>query len=110
MEDRLEVLDLICNRAISAGNPDLQEYLTLRVRYHRTIADFESKLTRLREKGHLLRDLEKGVVHFVGRRGGEQVLLCWREGEPEISHWHSLRGKGGDNEDQRQHIEKHEEF
>ena len=90
LEDRLEVLDLICSRAVSSENPDVQEYLALRVRYHRKISEFEGMLSSLEAQGYLLRDLDKGVVHFPARRGKQDVLLCWTEGEREIRHWHPL--------------------
>jgi hypothetical protein len=110
LEDRLDVLDLICNRSVTSENPDLQEYLTCRARYHRTIGQFEAALARLESKGYLIRDLEKGVVHFIGRRGGQQVLLCWREGEPDIAHWHPLHGANVPDERRRKRIENRDEF
>lgn len=110
MERRLEVLNLICDREVSADNADLQEYLSCRARYHRTIGEFRATLTRLEEKGYLVRDLEKGVVHFIGRRAGQHVLLCWREGEPEIRHWHPLRSHGLPDERGRKKIENLDEF
>jgi len=109
MEDRLEVLDLICSRAISPDNPDLQEYLSLRLRYHRAVSELDDRLRQLAAKGYLLRDLDKGVVHFRGRRAGKRVFLCWREGEAEISHWHA-RGQESAGEDQRQRIDEHDDF
>jgi hypothetical protein len=104
VEDRLEILDLICNRSVASKNPDLQEYLSTRVRYHRKITEFETMLLHLEGGGFLLRDLEKGVVHFAGRKGGKTVLLCWREGEKKISHWHALEGESTD-EDTRRRID-----
>ena len=76
MEDRLEILDLICNRSVASENPDLQEYLNDKVKYHRKITEFEGMLLHLEEEGYLLRDLDKGVVHFVGRKDGKTILLC----------------------------------
>jgi len=110
LEDRLEVLNLICNRSVTSENPDLQEYLTCRARYHRTIGEFEAALGHLERKGYLIRDLEKGVVHFAGRRDGREVLLCWREGEPDISHWHPQPGRGAPDERRRRRIDDRDEF
>jgi hypothetical protein len=109
VEDRLEILDLICNRSVASRNPDLQEYLGTRVKYHRKITEFETLLLRLEEAGVLLRDLERGIVHFAGRKDGQVVLLCWREGEKKISHWHALDGESTD-EDTRRRIENLEDF
>jgi hypothetical protein len=105
MEERLEVLDLICNRAVTAGNADLQEYLALKIRYHQRISEFEGILQQMETEGHLLRDLDKGVVHFISRRGSDDVLLCWTEGEDTITHWHALEDSRPTSEDRRLEIE-----
>ena len=109
-EGRLEILDLICNRSVTTENPDLQEYLSLKVKYHRTISKFEGILRHLENAGYLLRDLDKGVVHFRSRREGKSVLLCWKEGEDKISHWHALDGNRLPKEDHRRQIESADEF
>jgi hypothetical protein len=104
-ESRLSILDLICDRAVSSENPDLREYLSLKVQYHRRIHEFEEMLGHLQTEGYLLRDLDKGVVHFVSRRGTEDVLLCWTEGESEVSHWHEIGEDGLPDEKRRFDIE-----
>jgi hypothetical protein len=44
----------------------------------------------------VLRDLERGLVDFPSMREGEEVYLCWEEGEAEIGYWHDLEsGYGG---------------
>jgi hypothetical protein len=110
MERRLEVLGLICNRTVASDNPDLQEYLKLKVRYHRRITEFEGLLSSMDTQGYLLRDLEKGVVHFLGRRGKEGVLLCWKEGEKNVSHWHAIEKNRLPEEANRREIESWDEF
>lgn len=106
LEDRLAVLELICDRAVAADNPDLREYLATKLRYHRKISEFEGMWQGLESEGYLLRDLEKGVVHFAARRGNEDVFLCWREGEARVSHWHAGEEAKPD-EDSRRDIDRH---
>lgn len=101
LEDRLAVLGLICDRAVAADNPDLREYLAMKLRYHRKISEFEGLWKALESEGYLLRDLEKGVVHFPSRRGKENVFLCWREGEARVSHWHTDEETRADEESRR---------
>jgi hypothetical protein len=36
----------------------------------------------------VLRDLERGLVDFPAIRDGQEVYLCWEEGEDEIGWWH----------------------
>jgi hypothetical protein len=45
-------------------------------------------LTELREREIVLRDLDRGLVDFPSMRDGEEVYLCWQEGEEQIGHWH----------------------
>ena len=45
-------------------------------------------LTELREREIVLRDLDRGLVDFPAVRDGEEVYLCWQEGEETIGYWH----------------------
>jgi hypothetical protein len=86
---RLDVLDLVCDRFVDERNPDLRQYLSAKVRYHRKIGQLHGILRELEAKGCYVQDLKGGVVHFAARRGDDPVLLCWREGEKEVLHWHA---------------------
>ena len=53
-------------------------------------------LGELQEMEIVLRDLERGLVDFPALRDGEEVYLCWEEGEDEIGYWHDQdSGYGG---------------
>ncbi|SRR5579884_718537 len=36
-----------------------------------------------------VKDPDTGLVDFPSRRGDEEVLLCWRVGEPSVEWWHT---------------------
>ena len=40
----------------------------------------------------VIRDLDRGLVDFPSVRDGEEVYLCWEEGEAEVGFWHGLEG------------------
>jgi hypothetical protein len=40
--------------------------------------------------GVQVQSLEEGLLDFPCLAGGEIVMLCWKMGEPGISHWHAL--------------------
>ncbi|MED1791594.1 DUF2203 domain-containing protein [Brevibacillus nitrificans] len=48
------------------------------------------RITRLLEKGVQVKDVDIGLFDFPAMINGEEVLLCWREGESEITHYHGL--------------------
>ncbi len=41
--------------------------------------------------GCVIKDLDRGLVDFLSRRGDDTVFLCWRLGEPSIRYWHGLK-------------------
>src|SRR5262249_35728898 len=49
--------------------------------------DYEEELKSLNVE---LKDHFTGLVDFRSWMDGREVYLCWRLGEPEVSHWHEL--------------------
>ncbi|PDO09360.1 MAG: cell division protein DivIVA [Candidatus Reconcilbacillus cellulovorans] len=39
-------------------------------------------------KGAQLKDIDMGLVDFPARLNGRDVLLCWKQGEPRVMHYH----------------------
>jgi hypothetical protein len=39
-----------------------------------------------------VKSIEPGLLDFPAMLGNREVLLCWREGELEISHYHDSEG------------------
>ncbi|MGD8451654.1 MAG: DUF2203 domain-containing protein [Phycisphaerae bacterium] len=42
--------------------------------------------------GCVLKDWAGGLVDFPAVHEGRRVWLCWRLGEPSVTHWHELEG------------------
>lgn len=40
--------------------------------------------------GIYIKDLDHGILDFLGKRDGQEVLLCWRFGEADINFWHDV--------------------
>jgi hypothetical protein len=38
--------------------------------------------------GIQIKDLDHGIIDFLGKRQGHEVFLCWRFGEDDIDFWH----------------------
>jgi hypothetical protein len=48
-------------------------------------------MEELEEIGAELKDYDLGLVDFPAELEGRRILLCWKLGENEITHWHEER-------------------
>ncbi len=68
----------------------------MRERYAAVTDHLSALREELEEIGCELKDYASGLVDFPARLDGRDVLLCWRMGEEQVSHWHELHaGFGG---------------
>lgn len=82
---KVEVLEL--DPADPAPLADLKRTLIERVR------EYERGWGAVEELGAVLKDERVGLVDFYGQVDGQFVWLCWKYGEPSITHYHAL-GEG----------------
>lgn len=63
----------------------------LRDRFQREIAvlasDYADIIDEIHELGVVVEDPDLGTVNFFSWVDGEEVVLSWQYGEPEINHW-----------------------
>lgn len=52
--------------------------------------ELQAGVAAFAEREIVLRDLDRGLVDFPAFREGEEVYLCWVDGEPDIGFWHDL--------------------
>jgi len=57
---------------------------------HKHTYEFFRILDQLNELGCTVKDLDEGLVDFPCRLNSRDVMLCWKEGEDRITHWHEL--------------------
>jgi hypothetical protein len=53
-------------------------------------AEVADSLSELEAIGVQVKDIAAGVVDFPYDLAGQTVLLCWKQGESSIRHWHAL--------------------
>lgn len=56
----------------------------------KSLQSTKETLAEIDSIGVHVQSLEDGLLDFPCLVGGETVLLCWKMGEPGISHWHGL--------------------
>lgn len=57
-----------------------------------TLARVAELLDKFKEWEIQIKDVATGLVDFPTMMQGEEALLCWRLGEPEVAYWHTLEG------------------
>lgn len=93
-EERLERAGVKVTRELLEGGngpasspPEVRES---RMRFRALYETLAETLQKVSELGGEVKDLDVGLVDFVGRRGKEDVLLCWKLGEKRVTHWHPV--------------------
>ena len=89
-ESRLEAMGVTPSREILSGededgSPSVRQSKALFRSYYEMMIE---ALGRVSDLGGQVKDLEIGLVDFPGRRGTDEICLCWKLGEKAVSHWH----------------------
>src|SRR5665213_1124613 len=61
-----------------------------RAQHDKAVQQVKDTLAEIDSIGVQVKDLEMGLLDFPCRLGDEVVLLCWKMGETEIRHWHTM--------------------
>ena len=70
-----------------AYQEELQE---MQVEFERSRGRMQEYLEELQRLGIELKDPYTGLVDFPSILDDHEVYLCWRLGEPAVTHWHEL--------------------
>ncbi len=57
---------------------------------HKLTYQFYRELLGLIESGAMVKDINKGLVDFYSYFKDREIFLCWKLGEPKITHWHEI--------------------
>jgi len=80
---RPEALPAIEQAALNGGNKLLGELAVHAMR-------LEEGVRGIMALGAVIKDIDAGLVDFIGLRNGREIFLCWRYGEETIGYWHEL--------------------
>lgn len=85
---RLEVI--LAGRDLKPGDPYAEELALVEAELDRDAIRLKGYIDELRELGVEPKGAVDGLVDFPSLMEGRLVFLCWKLGEPEITHWHEL--------------------
>ena len=66
----------------------LKDYKIKKQEFNKAIADFYRAMEEIEHSGAVVKSVEEGLLDFPSLRFGQEVWLCWKEGEDEIKFWH----------------------
>jgi hypothetical protein len=69
---------------------EAEEQVALREEVETLARQITDYLDELSAVGCVFKGFDDGLVDFFSRFDGRDVFLCWKLGEPEITHWHEL--------------------
>jgi hypothetical protein len=79
---------------IAAGNTaesgESDEQIQLRGEVDEIAQRINAYINELASVGCVFKGFEGGLVDFHSQLHGRDVYLCWRLGEPDVSHWHEI--------------------
>ncbi|MHA6481100.1 DUF2203 family protein [Paenibacillus sp. strain BS8-2] len=77
-------------RKVKAGHADQSDELLFEMEGQMDFMQLELQLYmgNFSRQGILLKMIQPGLIDFPAILGGEEVLLCWKEGEERITHYH----------------------
>ncbi len=79
--------ELLTGAARAAEEPALQAARELVTRLAEKISDY---LVELEQIGCVFKGFEAGLVDFYALKDDRLILLCWKQGEDHITHWHEV--------------------
>lgn len=69
---------------------DERERTTLLARAHERREEAEDLIQQIADHGVEVKGIDPALLDFPAQRHGQEVLLCWREGETRVAWWHPL--------------------
>lgn len=86
----MQLRDERAQRAEAVDSADRADELNRRI--ERQVERLTGLQEELDDVGCDLKDWRSGLVDFPALYHGRKVLLCWKLGESQVSHWHELDG------------------
>ncbi|MDQ6692132.1 MAG: DUF2203 domain-containing protein [Candidatus Dormibacteraeota bacterium] len=89
LQENARVADYKTSRPASGPEAE-KEYERARRAMHDAELELADAALRLERRGVSLKDAQVGLIDFYSYREGELIELCWKLGEPAVSHWHRI--------------------
>ncbi|MBS3128619.1 DUF2203 domain-containing protein [Candidatus Woesearchaeota archaeon] len=86
----IEIYDLIDVEFDDDNYTEHIRNLRINKQFHKLHYEFFTLLEAIEGTGAIVKDLDLGLIDFFSFHGTKEILLCWKIGEPKLSHWHEV--------------------
>ena len=85
-------LQAVTQRVMMLGGVlvDRQAIHLIKLRRDSSAERLKAAVRQIQETGCIIKDLDLGLIDFPTLFRGEEVYLCWKLGETDISFWHGV--------------------
>jgi len=90
VDQRRALSQLLAGREMDSDNPYHSELEEVQRQLDQDKARLQEYVVELKQLGIVPKDGLEGLVDFPALMNGRLVYLCWKLGEPEITHWHEI--------------------
>jgi hypothetical protein len=90
VERRQRLAMLTHGRELERGNPYADELAAIETEIEKDAIRLRGYVDELIELGVEPKSAMDGLVDFPSLMDGRVVFLCWKLGEPELTHWHEV--------------------
>lgn len=90
VERRQRLASFAKRKAAAANNPYADELQSMQQTLLDDAERLQDYIDELRRLGLEPKGAIEGLVDFPAMIDGKLVYLCWKLGEPEVTHWHEL--------------------
>lgn len=94
-EAKAQLDDLVTVYGEALGTPacpENDEWRRWKSAFQERREEIDDLITELARLGVQVKDVDQGLVDVYTDRAGSVVFLCWKMGEPEFGHWHTVEG------------------
>ena len=78
------------NDRFSLSDAHQEEIAQAQAEFERGQERMQEYERELRQLGVELKEYLTGLIDFPCWMNGREVYLCWRQGEPDVGHWHEV--------------------
>jgi hypothetical protein len=74
--------------ALRGGRPERAHDRRSARRFTELKAEIVRLMNRIEAYGCVVKNIDLGLLDFPALRDGRPIYLCWKAGEPSLTHWH----------------------